>query len=104
METGPGRSHDVVIDPGSREAIGRLFRGDRFRFEFGMRRGDDRWFAPTPTEHPALDERRRGPPGSHSGELVLGVLHRLVHLLHRLEQGLVNHGRQRIQTGADERP
>ena len=59
METGPGHSHDVVIDPGSREAIGRLFRADRFRFEFGMRRGDDRWFAPTPANHPALDERRR---------------------------------------------
>lgn len=47
------------MDPAAREAVGRLFHGDRFRFEFGMRRGDDRWFAPTPADHPSLAARRR---------------------------------------------
>lgn len=36
----------------------RLFRGDRYRFEFGVRRGDEEWFQPT-SESPVLAERRR---------------------------------------------
>jgi hypothetical protein len=45
----------VTLSP---EFFGRLFRGDRYRFEFGVRRGDDRWFVPTP-DSPVLAERRR---------------------------------------------
>lgn len=36
----------------------RLFRGDKYRFEFGVRRGDEEWFRPSP-ESPVLAERRR---------------------------------------------
>ena len=42
----------------SPEFFARLFRGDRYRFEFGVRRGDDRWFMPG-TESSVLAERRR---------------------------------------------
>lgn len=40
------------------EFFARLFRGDRYRFEFGVRRGDVRWFAPG-TDEAVLAERRR---------------------------------------------
>jgi hypothetical protein len=36
----------------------RLFRGDKYRFEFGVRRGDEEWFKPS-TESAVLAERRR---------------------------------------------
>lgn len=45
----------VTLSP---EFFARLFRGDRYRFEFGVRRGDDRWFVPAP-ESAVLAERRR---------------------------------------------
>lgn len=39
------------------EFFARLFRGDRYRFEFGVRRGADRWFVPAP-DSPVVAERR----------------------------------------------
>jgi hypothetical protein len=41
------------------EFFARLFRGDRYRFEFGVRRGDRRWFAPPSPDSPILKERRQ---------------------------------------------
>ena len=35
-----------------------LFRGERFRFEFGMRRGDARWFRLAPPDDPVMVARR----------------------------------------------
>lgn len=40
------------------EFFARLFRGDRYRFEFGVRRGDTRWFAPG-ADAAVLAERRQ---------------------------------------------
>lgn len=40
------------------EFFARLFRGDRYRFEFGVRRGSSHWFAPG-TDPTVLAERRR---------------------------------------------
>ncbi len=45
--------------PSSPEFFARLFRGDRYRFEFGIRRGDFRWFDLPPKDSPVLTERRR---------------------------------------------
>lgn len=45
--------------PSSPEFFARLFRGDRYRFEFGVRRGDCRWFERPAPESPILAERRR---------------------------------------------
>jgi hypothetical protein len=45
----------VTITP---EFFARLFRGDRYRFEFGVRRGDARWFSPG-TDQAVLAERRQ---------------------------------------------
>lgn len=44
--------------PSSPEFFARLFRGDRYRFEFGVRRGDFRWFQPAASGSPILAERR----------------------------------------------
>src|SRR5579875_167647 len=46
-----------------------------------------RRLGPVVVDHDRLDERRRGPAGAHRGELALGVLHRLGHLL----SGLLEH-------------
>lgn len=58
--SGPNDERFAFAAPGLTGGVfARLFRGDRFRFEFGMRRGADSWFHPTPAEHPALGERHR---------------------------------------------
>jgi hypothetical protein len=43
---------------GTGAVFARLFRGERFRFEFGMRRGDARWFRLAAPADPVLAARR----------------------------------------------
>ncbi len=43
---------------GARAIFSRLFRVERFRFEFGMRRGDARWFLPATPDAPVMAARR----------------------------------------------
>lgn len=44
---------------GHREIFARIFRDEFFRFDFGMRRGDCRWFELGHPDRPVLAERRR---------------------------------------------
>jgi dimethylamine monooxygenase subunit A len=58
MDTAPGELSFAFYDRKPKVVFRRLFSGEEYRFEFGMRRGNDRWFEFGRSDSPILCERR----------------------------------------------